>query len=430
MHRLAAICLLLAWHSATLGIELVLDDVQGLPSERASLAVAEDAAIGYATQPTTDVVASLNRRLAAGAQSLAFSADQGYLPAVLEALGVARNTQLLAFSRTSLQRQYIEASNPRALYFNDTVAVAFIRGAPLLELAALDPEQGVVFYTIEQRASEQPRAIRQQSCLSCHVSRNSMDVPGMLVRSVATAPNGKLFPQLVNSVTDHRTVFEERWAGWYVTGGLGKALHLGNLLVDPASPTSLVPTSQSLQSLAGRLDSRGYTTSFSDVAAHLVFEHQMHMSNLLTRMGWETRVLLTSTSADGAVAKTLLANDARELVDYLLFVDEAMLPGPVLPSNDFAADFAARGPRDTEGRSLRELDLQTRLLRYRCSYLIYSAAFDALPSPARQAIYRRMWAILSGQEAGAQYRRLPAEERRAIIEILRDTKPGLPDFFR
>jgi hypothetical protein len=114
------------------------------------------------------------------------------------------------FSKTSLQRQYIDAANPRALYFNDTVAVAFIPGAPLLEVAALDPEQGVIFYTFEQRMAAESGAARQESCLSCHLSRNSMDVPGLLVRSLPAAANGRLFPQLGNNVTDHRSPLAER----------------------------------------------------------------------------------------------------------------------------------------------------------------------------------------------------------------------------
>jgi hypothetical protein len=117
-----------------------------------------------------------------------------------------------------------------------------------------------------------------------------------------------------------------------------------------------------------------------------------------------------------------------ELVDYLLFVDEPPLPGPVEGPSAFARVFAAGGPRDSHGRSLRELDLRTRLMRYPCSYLIYSAPFDALPDVAKQAIYRRLWAVLSGDLSEARYERLSADDRRALIEILRDTKPDLPAY--
>ena len=70
-------------------------------------------------------------------------------------------------------------------------------------------------------------------------------------------------------------------------------------------------------------------------------------------------------------------------------------------------------------------------MRYPCSYLIYSAAFDGLPPIAKDAIYARMWQVLSGEEKGERYRMaLPLADRRAIVEILRDTRSGLPDFFR
>jgi hypothetical protein len=123
-----------------------------------------------------------------------------------------------------------------------------------------------------------------------------------------------------------------------------------------------------------------------------------------------------------------LSTIVNELVDYLLFVEEQPLPGPT-KSSPFAWGFAERGPFDTRGRSLRDLDLRSRIFRYPCSYLIYSEPFDALPGHARAAIYARMWAVLSGAVDDERYRRLTAADRRAIVEILRDTKSGLPDYF-
>jgi hypothetical protein len=99
-------------------------------------------------------------------------------------------------------------------------------------------------------------------------------------------------------------------------------------------------------------------------------------------------------------------------------------------SSVFAAKFAAEGLRDRKGRSLRDLDLQHRLLRYPCSYMIYSEAFDALPDEARAAIYERMWQVLSGALAEKKYARMSRADRRAIVEILRDTREGLPDYFQ
>jgi hypothetical protein len=152
----------------------------------------------------------------------------------------------------------------------------------------------------------------------------------------------------------------------------------------------------------------------------------MRMMNLFTRIGWDARVALAGQRSD---LEALMAHDASEVVDYMLFIDEAPLPGPVSGFSGFAKTFAAKAPRDRRGRSLRELDLSARLFRYPCSYLINSEAFDMLPAAARNAIYRRLWQILSGAESDANYARIAAGQRQAIVEILRDTRTDLPGYF-
>jgi len=114
----------------------------------------------------------------------------------------------------------------------------------------------------------------------------------------------------------------------------------------------------------------------------------------------------------------------------MLFVDEAPLPARVDGNSGFAERFSARGPKDSQNRSLYELDLTTRLLRYPCSYMVYSDAFDGLSAAARDAVYRRMYAVLSGTEQAPRYSRLLPSDRRAIIDILRETKRDLPAYFR
>ncbi len=118
----------------------------------------------------------------------------------------------------------------------------------------------------------------------------------------------------------------------------------------------------------------------------------MHAMNLFTRVGWEVRAALQKSQT---VPAALLHDTAEELADYLLFVNEWPLESPVEGNSGFTKEFAAEGPRDSKGRSLREFDLQHRLMRYPCSYMIYSPAFDALPVEARDAIYQRLWQILS-----------------------------------
>jgi hypothetical protein len=245
---------------------------------------------------------------------------------------------------------------------------------------------------------------------------------------MVTEATGAVAPQLGNYITNHRSPFGERWAGWYVTGNSGSVPHLGNAAVadgrDPNADVTPKPTS--LESLEGMFDTGAYLAPYSDIAALMVFNHQAHMTNLITRVGWEARVAMADTRADTAA---LLSSLAKELVDYLLFVDEAALPSAVAGTSGFAERFSAGGPRDTQGRSLRQLDLQTRLLRYPCSYMIYSDAFDALPADAREAVYRRLWDVLSGKETEARYARLTTTDRQAVLEILRQTKSGLPSYF-
>lgn len=379
-------------------------------------------AIAYQTRTPDDPVARLDARLARGEASLTFDPRNGYLRSVLDRLEVPAESQLLVYSKTSFQASRIGPSNPRALYFNDTVSVGWVRGGDVLEFASHDPSQGTIFYTLEQRAGSAPRFTRQAICVQCHTWEATLDVPGTFVGSVVPATDGSVLYVPAYSI-DHRTPFDLRWGGWFVTGRHALPRHLGNALVAAggAIEDAVTPSSVHVASLEGRFDPAGYAGGQSEIVALLVIEHQARMLNLITRAGWEARV--------GADAGRPLSAIVNELVDYLLFVDERPLPGAVEGPSPFASVFAARGPRDSRGRSLRDLDLRTRLMRYPCSYLIYSEPFDALPGAAKQAIYARLWAVLSGAVRDARYDRLTADDRGAVLDILRETKPDLPAYF-
>jgi hypothetical protein len=383
-------------------------------------------AIQYSTRQTTDAVAELNRKLQAGSSRLSFEGPRGYLKSVLDALEVPVSSQTLVFSETSLQHALINPTNPRALYFNDSLAVGWVRGAPTLEIAAQDPEQGIVFYTIDQTPSEKPQFTRHpERCLECHQTAFTDGVPGTLIMSMlplSDDPNEYARGWAV----DHRTPLDDRWGGWYVTGTKAPRAHLGNVPVHHV-PKSYVREAVApvLASVAEKFDASAFLLPHSDVAALLVLNHQAHMMNLLTRLGWEARI----AAGERTPGSARVSNTAREFVDYLLFTDEAPLPGAIRGGAGFAEQFSAAGPRDKKGRSLRQLDLDRRLFRYPCSYMIYAPAFDALPAAAKEAVYARMWTILSGQEKN-QVSQLSLADRQAIVEILRDTKTSLPDYFR
>jgi hypothetical protein len=248
------------------------------------------------------------------------------------------------------------------------------------------------------------------------------------LRSIPTASDGAPLPWLGNATMDHRTPPEERWGGWYVTGRIGAQRHLGNLTTLERRAQELPawdPPSRTLTTLEGRFDTNGYLSVHSDIVALLVFQHQARVMNLLTRVGWLARLAAADNPPPGIDAR--LSPAVNELVDSMLFVGEAPLED-VSGTSGFAERFTARGPRDSKGRSLRELELKQRLMRYPCSYTVYSAAFDGLPDSAREMVYRRMKRILSGEERETRYAHI-APNGAAVIEILRETKKNVPGWF-
>lgn len=370
--------------------------------------------IEYSTRPVHDPVAALNKKLDEG-QTLQFEPAHGYLKAVLDALGVPLESQVAVFAKSSFQQHLINPANARAIYFNDAVAVGWVRGGALLEIASEDSEQGTIFYTLNQWQSASPRLKRRDDCLICHESYDTMGVPGMLLRSVYPAANGFVMRELGSYNVDHRVAFAHRWGGFFVTGKTDALPHLGN-----AAYTLGSQGETGAESVEANF--KGYLSPNSDIVALMVFDHQMHMTNLLTRIGWETRFALHEKT----MTPDKLAGMAAEIVDYMLFVDEARIGSPVRGTAGFEEKFAAQGPFDSKGRSLRQFDLRRRTMRYPCSYMIYSAAFDGLPGVAKDAIYRRMWRVLSGETVS----RLSDGDRRAIVEILRETKKDLPPYFQ
>lgn len=384
-------------------------------------------AIAYRIAPRTDPVARLTERLLAGTATLAFDGPSGYLRSLLNALDIPVESQIVVFSKTSLQRVRISPSNPRAIFFNDDVAVAWMRGG-FIEIAAQDPAQGIGFYLLPQEARTGPRLFSDGQCLGCHYTAAAEGVPGLLLRSIPTASDGATMPWLGNATMDHRTPPEERWGGWYVTGRVGAQRHLGNLTTLERSAQELPawdPASRTLTTLEGRFDTSGYLSAHSDIVALLVFQHQARVMNLLTRVGWLARLAAADHPPPGIDAR--LPPSINELVDAMLFIGEAPLED-VSGTSGFAERFAARGPRDSKGRSLRELELKQRLMRYPCSYMVYSAAFDGLPAGAREMVYRRMKRILSGEEREPRYAQA-ALNGRTVIEILRETKKNMPEWF-
>ena len=399
--------------------------------------------IEYSTRPVNNAVSNLNRKIQDGTVRLTFDGPSGYLRSALEAFNIAVESQVAVFAANSFQGGRVSPRNPRAVFFADSVAIGWVRGGPILEVAAQDPQQGVIFYTLDQQKADTPQFTRHEDCLACHLSWDTLGVPGLFVLSAFPLPEDKN-AYASGFVSDHRASLELRWGGWYVTGRPGTVQHMGNVFsAKPAGsggpttkPTDVTPE---LKSLDGQFDVEGYPSHFSDVVALMVLEHQTRMTNLITRVGWESRLASYEERTTDAAPLTAprdrrdraarVRDAAQDLVDYLLFVDEAPFAGKVQGSSGFSEKFSAQGPRDGKGRSLRQLDLDHRLMRYPCSYMIYTDAFDALPASAKDFVYKRMWQVLSGEAKESRYTRLSVADRQAIVEILRDTKKDLPEYF-
>ncbi len=361
-------------------------------------------AIRYFEDAAGDAVARLARQLDSGTIQLAYRDDRfGYLPDLLEQLKINPDSQALVFSKSSFQGPKVSPRNPRAIYFNDQSAVGFVPGGTGLEVASVDPRQGVILYSLNRDESGRPRFKRQEVCLTCHQGPSTLGVPGIFVGSVF--PNADGMPARGGAIiTDHRTPFADRWGGWYVNATCGEQPDRANAVAsNPAEPDLLDSGNrQNLTSLAGRFNLKNYLKPSSDIVALMTLEHQTQMTNFMTRLSWEARISRVKDS------------DLDATVAYMLFTEEAPLREPIEGVSTFTKTFPLAGPRDRQGRSLRDFDLRTRLFRYPLSYMIYSPQFDALPEEVRDKIYRRLYSSLT------------ARGQQAILQILKDTKPDLP----
>ncbi len=386
----------------------------------------------------------MQERIDTGEVALEHEHGLGYARSVLEALNVPISSQALVFSKTSFQLRRISPRTPRAIYFGDDVYVGWVRGGDVMEFSTVDPKLGANFYTLSQDESDRPQFRRHtHTCLQCHGSSMTKGVPGHMVRSVYSNPEGQPILGAGTYRSDHTSPLEERWGGWYVSGKHGSQRHLGNLFVNTVdNPQDIdLDVGANVTDLQARFRTTGYLSEHSDIVALMVMEHQATMHNLITRANFLSRL----TMRDAAVMNKMLErpesfcsestvrriNSAAEpVVRYLLFVDETRLTAPIVGTSSFVDDFAAHGPRDERGRSLRDFDLRTRMFTYPCSYVIYSPAFDQLPETVKTQIYQRLWDVLTGVDTSEEFQHLTSADRQNILDILRETKQELPEYWR
>ncbi|MBM3993276.1 MAG: hypothetical protein FJ303_03840 [Planctomycetes bacterium] len=401
--------------------------------------------VRYSQATPCNSVSRLQAKLDSGKLKLTYHKEHGYLPAVLTALNVPTSSQTLVFSKTSLQRSRIAPKSPRAIYFSDDMYVGFCQAGQVVEISAVDPKLGAVFYTLDQHETDRPTFERQiDGCILCHGSSQTRNVPGHIVRSVYADKWGEAILSLGSTRVDQSTPFDRRWGGWYVTGTHGKQSHLGNLVIRNRNDQETIannPEGRNVTDLKTFFDPASYLTPHSDLIALMVLEHQAEAHNLIARATIQTRLALhdqallnkeLGRSADEVSETTQrrIKSVAEPLVRYLLFGGEAKLTDKVQGTSAFATDFAKQGPRDKKGRSLREFDLTKRLFRYPCSYLVYSEAFREMPTVVRDHVYQRMHEVLIDRDYTGGFGHLSSDDRRAILEILRDTMDDLPGYWR
>jgi hypothetical protein len=418
--------------------------VIGLASSTAVADEFERAPINYSKTAPTDLVSQLQERLDDGSAKLEYEDHFGYLRSVLKELDVPESSQMLVFSKTSLQSRRIWPQKPRAIYFSDDVYVGFCQAGDVIEVSVADPQLGAVFYTVDQEADGKPALRRQtDNCLMCHGGSSTQNIPGHLVRSVYPDSQGQPILSAGSFRIDHTSPLKQRWGGWYVTGTHGEMEHMGNLIIRGRQVPDKLDNSAglNLEQLPSTVDASRYLTPHSDIVALMILEHQTQGHNLITRANFLTRMaLFQQEELNRSLGKpnderwdstnSRIKDAGEPLVKYLLMHDEAVLTDKIVGTSQFASEFQARGPRDSQGRSLRELDLQQRLFRYPCSYLIYSTSFRQLPVEVRDYVWQRLWDILNGRDTSQEFAHLSSSDRQAIIEILRETHPELPDAWK
>ncbi len=339
------------------------------------------------------------------------------LQSLLEVLHIPASSQLLVYSATSLQSGLIHPTNPRALYFNEEVYVGYVPGGRV-EIAAIDPELGPIFYVSSPESASTP-FVRSQRCMNCHAGRTSQQLPGMVAESVICTETGASLDGFRRETVGHQVPLALRFGGWHVTGSQERGIHLGNLTGEaaPGGYRKLVNPPGSQFSWAP------YPVQSSDLLPHLIHEHQLGFHNLVTLATYRTREALAAGQGNiRPVDASSLDVIAHQLVRYLLFADEAALPhGGFTPLQTYAEDFLARRIPNRAGKSLRDLDLHSRLFRYRCSYMIYSTGFQSLPHPMKSRVSKTLVRELGGTNSSDEFSYLPNSEKSDILAILTET---------
>jgi len=400
-------------------------------------AMAEPAAEPWKT--SNDPVARLWQRMEHGQVHLPTADPKAFLASVLRELEIPIESQVLVFSKTSLQNSLISPATPRAIYFSEEAYAGWCQGG-VCELIGIDPERGPQFYTLSVPyvRGERPELATSDTCFSCHEGSRTAGVRGMLVRSVYVDESGQPLLRDGSYLSGQESPLSERWGGWYVTGHHGSELHMGNVIARETETGVVIDRAKgaNITGLDAFFPMDPYLTNSSDLVALMVLEHQCTMHNLITAAGTACREAmarqqdlqrafgepLTDVPQDSAAS--IIRNQAEKVLAHLLFSGEYELKDDGVEGDAAFQDaFRANRHASHDGRSLKDFQLLNRLFKYRCSYMIYSKSFDRLPPPLKSEIYRQLNTVLHGTDSRPAFAHLSPSERAGIRQILAETKP-------
>ncbi|MDG2090642.1 MAG: hypothetical protein P8J61_05980 [Gammaproteobacteria bacterium] len=384
-------------------------------------------AINYKDSETNDAVSLLFADITNGRIQLEHRSERGYLESLLTLLNIDDSSQLLVFSKTARKSRFVTPETPRALYFNDEVYVGYIPDTNTLEIAAMDPTLGPVFFDIPQDV-ERPLELNRETsrCLRCHdsMSNSGSGTPRFMMSSRLVDSNGEIASHEVSVIMQDSTPLNQRWGGWYVTGLHGEQETMGNLMFE-GSATSVseidLLASGNKTDLRGLFNTAPYLSDHSDIVALLVIQHQIEVQNTMTRASWDYLQLMAE---EGAVNTEKVAELAKPVLDVLFMKNEAPLGDQILGLSGFTEYFQNIGPFDNSRRSLRDLDLNARVFKYPLSYLIYTDSFAAMPEALHNYLIEMIYQVLSSDADHIDYAHMDVETRAAILEIVNATAPG------
>lgn len=403
----------------------------------------EEAPIRYSTVEPADRIAELSKQIEAGTFEFDRSGNEKtFLRSVLKTLGVPEASQVLVFSKTSKQNDHISPQRPRAIYFSDEFYIGWVQGGDI-EVISTDPELGPVFYLLKVPRSEQQRTrfIRDNDCLRCHAGLTRHRIPGLLVRSVYTDDRGFPILSAGTHFTEHDSPLKERWGGWYVTGSHGEMRHMGNTVAienEDGSATLDTEIGANLSKLTGLIDTEPYIRDDSDIVSLMVLEHQVTAHNAIIAASYVSRQAIYRNRMLAQfldhepdqfteTTQSVLDHQADDLLRALFFCGEFQLGGFGVEGGEAFQDaFQANSRRAANGKSLKDLQLLSRLFKYRCSYMIYSTTFTNLPKPFKDMVFEKLVNILESESPPDDFQHLGDREREQIHQILTETLDGFP----